>query len=94
MFADNLQSAAVFDATFKNLHAVFVDCVLCPHTYLTLETRIPIAPCGGPVITRQPPVSYAPRIDAYSPNMTVTERFTTFRYDVSWLSIILKHEDG
>ena len=31
-------------------------------------------------MTRQPPVSYAARFDAYLPNMTVTERFTTFRY--------------
>ena len=31
-------------------------------------------------MTRQPPVLYAARFDAYLPNMTVTERFTTFRY--------------
>ena len=31
-------------------------------------------------MTRQPLVSYAPRFDAHRPNMTVTERFTTFRY--------------
>ena len=80
MFADNLQSTAVFDATFKNLRAVFVVCVLCSHAYLTLETRMPIAPCGGSVITRQPPVSYAARFDAHCPNMTVTERCETFRY--------------
>ena len=31
-------------------------------------------------MTRLPPVSYAARFDVYCPNMTVTERFTTFRY--------------
>lgn len=31
-------------------------------------------------MTRQPPVSYAARFDAYLPNMTVTERCETFRY--------------
>ena len=31
-------------------------------------------------MTRQPRVSYAAAFDAYCPNMTVTERFTTFRY--------------
>ena len=31
-------------------------------------------------MTRHPLVLYAARFDAHCPNMTVTERFTTFRY--------------
>ena len=49
---------------------------------LTLEMRVVIErlPLAAEHMTRQPRVSYAAAFDTYCPNMTVTERFTTFRY--------------
>ena len=62
-------------------------CLVGAYTPLALTVTTLIAPSRGEsVMTRQPPVSYAPRFDAHRPNMTVTERFTTFRYVLPGLS--------
>ena len=50
------------------------------YTPLALTVTVLIAPPAAGHMTRQPPVSYAARFDAHCPSMTVTERFTTFRY--------------